>query len=164
MHTLILDVNVLLEEALWSEYSVGIQESRDLMQLMSAKEIPICMTPTMLKDLRYLTEARTKSFFRRDHGELKPADAVFIKQFADSKLDWYLDNATIMSETLIDCRMARSMMKVHNDFEDNLITAVAIRAEAKGIVTRDEKFSRECQVKCYTPAQAIKFIETSAWV
>ena len=164
MHVIVVDVNVLVEEAQTQHASKQVDESRNLITLMKQREIPVCLTPTMLKDLQYLIAARTKTFLRNEKGTLDYADVVFSNQLALSKLDWYLDNATIMSETLIDCRMARSMMKVHKDFEDNLITAVAMRAEAKGIVTRDEKFSKECQVKCYTPAQAIQFIESNAWV
>ena len=163
MYSLVVDVNVLLEEALWGEPDPARDESTKLLTLMIADNINICVTPTMLKDLRYLIEARSKRFLREKYGEVKPADALFVKQFALSKLDWYLDNATIISEGLVDCRMARQLMKVHNDYEDNLIAAAAIRTDATGIVTRDEKFARSCQVKCFTPGAAIKSIQAGLW-
>ena len=163
MHIIIVDVNVLVEEAQSLIISSKIEESRKLINLLSESNIQIGLTPTMLKDLRYLVCARTKKLIRDEKGKLEAVDAIFAQQVALSKLDWYLENATIISVGLVDCRMARTLMKVHNDYEDNLITAAAIRTEATGIITRDEKFAKTCQVKCFSPAQAIKSIEAGLW-
>ena len=163
MHIIIVDVNVLVDEARARHASPEVDEARKLLDLMRENNIQVCITPTMVKDLRYLIAVRTKQFLREKKGQLEPADIYFANKLALDKIDWYLDNAAIISEGLVDCHMARSLLRVHNNFEDNLITAVAIRTDAMGIVTRDEKFAKNCQVKCFTPTQAIQSIEAGLW-
>lgn len=164
MHIIIIDVNVLVDEALCSVVgSLEEEQATKLLELVCANKIPFGISAAMLKDLKHLIEARTKLLFMKEYGKLKPEDCSFIKQFADKKIEWYLENATIISEGLVDCRMAHSLLKVHSDYEDNLVTAIAIRTDATGIVTRDKAFAKSCQVKCFTPAEAILTINAGLW-
>ena len=163
MLKIVFDTNVLLDY-----FGVACTErdhaaAVDLVSELVKRSVPFVVTPTILKDFNYLFSAALKRDIREHEGEVTERDARAIQAMAEAALESVLDVGTIASEDLATCEMARSLCKSHNDYEDNLVAAVALRIGAHCIVTRDVAFGKHSPVLCVTAGEALDFVRAGVW-
>ena len=162
MVRLLFDTNAVLDYFGVSTTEENRKAALDLVKEILSQEGTFLVTPTTLKDFRYLFEISMKRVIRNEEGSLSQKDALVVQRVADAALERLMDICSIASEDLASCEMARVLCKQHADYEDNLIAAVAMRANAV-IVTRDQAFARHCPVMCVTPKQALSYLQSGVW-
>lgn len=160
---LVFDVNALLDYYGITDYPEDQKAATELITALSSQETAFIITPTVLKDFRYLFSTLSKRRIRAEKGTVTESEAAAVKITEKAAADHLMDIATIASENLSTCEMARTLYNQHPDYEDCLIAAVALRIGADCIVTRDKAFAKHCPVACYTPAEALPYVESGVW-
>lgn len=162
MIKVLLDTNVLLDYCGATAREDQIQDATQLISLLCEKGDGFIATPTILKDVHYLSQVSLKRRIKAEKGTLSPEDTQFVSKCSYALLDTLRELCVVVSESVVDCEIARSLCKQHNDYEDNLIAAVALRCGVDFIVTRDEKFMKHCPVACLTPKDMLAYLESGA--
>lgn len=163
MLKMILDTNVLLDYFSCMTTQQDHQNALNLISELSRRETPFLITPTILKDSQYFISVELKKMIRSDKGVLTHEDAANVKIATITAIEHILELCCVASEDAASCEMARVLSEKHYDYEDNLISAVALRVDATCIVTRDKAFAKHCPVACFTPEQALSYLTAGIW-
>jgi len=156
---ILLDTNVLLDYTGLGSSEDDYQNACQLIRMLIEEEVPMVVTPTILKDFEYLLKVRLKSKMRQDGTELSKEDSTVIASFANAWFEAVKDFCFVASVGEADVEIARILLKTHRDFEDNLITAVSKRIGASYVVTRDEALRKHSTERCISPRTLIGLLE-----
>ena len=159
MRKVIFDTNVLLDYFNISCSEQDFKNAKALVTELWRSGSGFLVTPTTLKDLEYIMTACLKRDILNEKGQIASEDAQAIAALCQAALDAVMEVGNVVSLGLADCRMAQTLMKTHGDYEDNLITAAALRMGADCIVSRDGKFQRRCPVACMDPAACLSSLQ-----
>ena len=159
----VFDTNILLDYMGCSASQEDQDNAVALISALAKQHVPFLVTPTTLKDFSYILGSQIKKQIREEKGSVSAQDAAVVQRYLEGTLESVIEFGTVASESLAHCEMARTLCKQHTDYEDNLIAAVALSADATAIVTRDKAFAKHCPVKCCTPAEALEYLELGIW-
>lgn len=162
MHTpptcVILDTNVILDcyfadrpHASASVKAVDAALSRDIV---------LCYAASQAKDVFFLAGLMLKSAERKERGEVSRDAAHAINEACWAILENLDTFATVVGADKTDVWLARKHRGVHADFEDNLVIASAIRANADYLITRDEQLLGHSPVAALAPEAFCAVLET----
>ncbi len=146
MVRLVVDTNVLLD---YFGVSCSEQDQKNAMAFIKKlveHEIVFLVTPSVLRDFYYLFCSKLKKKVREDLGEVAPEAAMAIQAACLEAIEAIMNVGTVASEDLCSCEAARVLCKQHSDYEDNLLSAVALRIEATAIIPRDAAFTTHAPV------------------
>ncbi len=160
---LIIDTNVLLDFFAVSCTEDNFRSAKSLITELSKREQLFLVTPSILRDFHYLFCSRLKAETRAKNGTVTSSEVATIQTLCLASIESITSLGTIASEDLGTCEMARVLCKTHPDYEDNLLSAVALRVDATAIVTRDASFAKHSPVLCCTPEQALRHIQNGVW-
>ncbi len=150
---LLLDTNVLLDY--FDGTRAGFEDAVALVLFAGEAGIPLYVTPTSLKDFYYVTMRMVKEAQRRENGLVSERAALSAEEFAWGCVECVTEFATVVSQGMVDVSMARSLRKIHRDFEDDLILAVALRCEASYFVTNDQRLAAKSPVPALSAADTL---------
>ena len=136
--TLLLDTNVLMDYLI--RRSPNNADAAALIGLADAEENIVLYTASLtLKDVYYLVEQLLKRDARAQ-GKLTDEAAAAARNTAWACIRLLLDHVLVVPIGQSEVWSACSLRHLHDDFEDDLILAAALRAEASYIVTGDKRF------------------------
>ena len=98
-----------------------------------------CMRRHRPKTCSICISSEHKAWYRREHGSLSQNAAMAATSLAWDCLSVLSQLATPVPCDLSDIWMANRQRELHSDYEDDLIIAAAIRAQADLLVTNDAK-------------------------
>lgn len=115
------------------------------------------------KDLYYLIAANFKQAARRmSGGALAPGEAEAADELAWGCLKNMSELASAIGCDQADVRVAAGLRGLQADYEDNLVVAAAMRAEADLLVTNDERLLRHCPVASLSAPDAVAWLRAQS--
>lgn len=112
-----------------------------------------------VKDLYYLISAGVKREVRlQKKGILSEQDARAAREIAWACVSSMESISSSVGCDQSDVWIAEKQRAVHDDFEDDLIIAAAMRSDARLLVTNDEKFLQHCPVATLSVSDALKWL------
>ena len=150
---LLLDTNVWLDY--FDESRVGFASAVDLVRFAQQTDIELLVAPTSCKDFYYLTAHAIKSAARAAGKEVSAELASAAEEFAWGCVQSILDTATVVGMGMVDTQMARSIHRVHRDFEGDLIVAVAMHCGVDYLVTSDKRLAANSPVPTLDASQVL---------
>lgn len=156
--TLLVDTNV------WVDYYLGHRPGSTaafkLLECANAHDCTLAYAATSVKDLFFLLANDYKVAYRKTHGgELTQSATQAATAAAWAAVDHLSEIAAAVCCDQSDIWMARKQRPLHNDFEDDLVIAAAMRAKALCLVTNDEQLLRHCPVAALDVPDAITLVE-----
>ena len=157
----LLDVNIWLDYFLPDRPRHG--QALALIDGCSEAGFELLVSVASLSDLFYSLQACVKRTLRNREGErgahLSQEEAVFAREYAWACVDNLTENHTVVGADAGDAWVARKQRAVHQDFEDDLLIAVAYRVQPEFIITNDESLLRHSPYAAIDVADAIKLLE-----
>ena len=153
---------VLLDTNVWIDgYMAGRPHHADALALMKAcvkAEWELLIASHSLKDFWYLywQTGKQYSIAAGDGSVESCSNAAKVAAWAATEQIAQL--ATVVGSDSSDAWLALKMRDTHDDYEDNLVVAAALRAKPRLLVTNDRVLLSHCPVATATPADALKFL------
>lgn len=97
---------------------------------------------------------------RREYGELTHEAAAAATALAWDCLENLSELATPVPCDLSDIWLAKKQRALHNDYEDDLLIAAAMRAHADLLVTNDAALCSHASVAAMCVADALRYLKT----
>ena len=151
---LLLDTNVLLDYCLPNR--PDSKTSFQLIDVCVKQEIPLYCAATSLTDVFYIVERAIRHAISK---EGKQNNGVS-HEIAWGVLSCIENIVQVVGVDASDVWLATKNRTLHNDFEDNVIVAAAMRANAKHLVTNDARLKDESCVSALRPSQVLALIDT----
>lgn len=157
--------SLLLDTNIWLDYFLGVRKgSRQAAQLVNEalkKNAALLYAVTTAKDLYYIICSDFKRAAHKRDGVLTESAALAAREVAWSCLNTLTEIATAVGCDNSDVQIARKQRAVHQDFEDNLIIAAAMRGGASMLVTNDDALLKHVPVSllsCGSCSEAIEWV------
>ena len=155
--TLLLDTNVILD------YFIRRNErnaaTMELFGLADAREdVVLYVASLSLKDAYYLLER----FLKREaatQGRVSEGVAAAAREAAWGCVKQLLGHVLVVSVGWDEVLEACALRRVHDDFEDDLVLAAAMKADADCIVTNDARFERHIPQVSLNVEQALELVK-----
>lgn len=158
-----MGASLLLDTNVWLDYfidrSAMHDQARDLVVRCTKQEIALLATMSSAKDCFFLVMQELKRMERAEFGEVSEQAARAIREVAWSCVASMRKLAYIVPADESDMIEALIMRSAHEDFEDNLVVAAAIRAQADYLVTSDKALLAHCPTSCLSVAEALDVVE-----
>ena len=126
---------------MWLDYFIPSRRGRsvaiEFLRDACTAQVDLLYAATSSKDLFYLISSEHKAWYRREHGSLSQYAATVATSLAWDCLSVLSQLATPVPCDLSDIWMASRQRELHSDYEDDLIIAAAIRAQADLLVTNE---------------------------
>ncbi len=153
---------ILLDTNIWLDYfdesRPGFQSAVDLVEYAQNAGIDLLIAPTSCKDFYYQCAYAIKRDARASGAELTAQLSMAAEEFAWGCVQSIFEMATVVSMGYVDMQMSRSVHKLHRDFEDNLIVAVAMRCGASYLVTSDRRLAANSPIPTLNAGQALAML------
>ena len=156
-NALLLDTNV------WLDYHCNDRSGHDdafkLVDTALRSDWPLLIASHSLKDFWYIFWRGMKVRGLED-AEMSSEDASSAAKVAAwAAAEQITQIAVVVGSDVSDSWLALKMRSTHNDYEDNLIVAAAMRAKPRLLVTNDQGLIAHCPVAVATPRDALDFLE-----
>ena len=119
---------------------------------------PLFTSIETTKDVYYLVTLELKRMQRREVGEVTETFANAVREAAWSCITTMRRNSTIVAADTSDMVEAIALRADHDDYEDNLIIAAAIRANATHIISSDKQLQACSPIACVGPKEALELM------
>ena len=153
---LLLDTNIWLDY--FDESRPGFQSAVELVEFAQTAGIGLLAAPTSCKDFYYQCAYAIKRDARAAGVDLTAQLSMAAEEFAWGCVQSIFEMATVVSMGSVDMQMSRSIHKLHRDFEDDLIVAVAMRCGADYLVTSDKRLAANAPVPTLNAAQTLAML------
>ena len=140
-NALLLDTNIWLD--LFLPHRKYSKEAQTLVTAAVNQDITLLVTPGSLKDFYYIVERTIK---HESATEDTPSEAA--REIAWAMLQTLIDMATVVGADYSDVWLAQKHRAIHDDFEDDLLIAAALRAEPRYLITNDAALLKHSPVAC----------------
>lgn len=113
---------------------------------------------TSLKDVFFIFQQENKRATREQFGGLSESQGLAASAAAWAIVEHMLEFATVVGADHGDAHLATKFKPVHGDFEDDLVLAAAMRADADFLVTNDQTLQRHSSIQSFSAMEAIAFL------
>lgn len=155
---LLIDTNVWID--LYLPDQPNAPASKELIAWAKAHDVALAFPSSAVLDVYQSTCRWFKKWTRASYGELTEAAAVAIKRMAWDNVAEMQEIATPVPVDASDLRLAAHYRDVHNDLEDDLVSAAAVRAKANYLVTNDKALIAHAPVQALTPKAMLLALKT----
>ena len=159
MRKIVLDTNVIVDYLLGREPTSA--ECTQLLLMHAACEHAVYVSPLSLKDAYYLVNMHLKRMERQASGHLADSMARAANEVAWSCVRALADNVLILPVGRAETLQAIACKSVHSDFEDNLVIAAALSANADFVVTNDAALLRHAPIACLSTTDTLTFLQST---
>lgn len=112
-----------------------------------------------LKDVYYLLQRRLK-MLDRQMGNIPPERSAAAARIAAwAAVDHILEVAEVVGSDYADAAIAVKHRSIHDDYEDDLVIAAAMRMNADLLVTSDQDLLKHSPVAALSPQDAVHWLE-----
>lgn len=151
----------LIDTNVWLDYELGYSESFEQARAFfrAARQVNARMgiAAHSLKDVFYIARNRAKAANRED-GMPAEASAASANVVAWAIVDHILESAEVVGSDFVDAHIAQKQRTLHDDYEDNLVVAAAMRMKADILVTSDAVLLKHALVAVLSPDASIKWL------
>lgn len=153
----LVDTNVWIDWLLG--HRPGSETAKQFFSVANEFGATLAYAATTLKDVFFLIQQDCKINARLQVGGVSETDAIAAKEIAWACIEQMGQLALGVGCDESDIWKASKLKAVHNDFEDNLIIATAMRAKATALITNDNMLIRHCPVAALSAEGAISYLQ-----
>ena len=154
----------LIDTNVWIDWLLGSRPGHEMAKsfFLAANDydVNLAYAITSLKDIFFIIEHDCKANVRAQKGKVGVSEALAATEIAWACLGQVQALAVAVACDESDVWIASKHRVIHNDYEDNLVIAAAIRAQAKALVTNDEKLICHCPVAALCVSDATAYLQT----
>ncbi len=155
---------VLLDTNIWLSAYLSARQNHaavlDFLTVACERDIELLYPVHAAKDIFFLIASDIKRSYRAEHGGLPEGVGISAREIAWACLEQMGELATPVPCDLSDVWVAEKQRKLHADFEDDLVIAAAMRADADLLVTEDAKLREHACVATASIEGARKWLDT----
>ena len=155
---ILLDTNVWLDHYLATR--PGHEDVEKFLTLAIEADAGFLVPIASLKDFFYLMQIELKCAVRMDGRPLDGNDLCAMREIAWAALDNLLELATVVGADTSDAWLAQKHRALHDDFEDDLVLAAAIRSKADFLITADASLLKHAPVAALSPADMAAYLNS----
>lgn len=153
---------IVVDTNVWLDYLFGERAGSKVAARFLAEarriEAPLVIAPHSLCDMFFIFQQQLKLKNSQD-GKLAPDKAAASARAAAwSAVDFIMELAAVGPIDQADALLASKYRGVHGDLEDNLVMFCALRANARLLVTNDEKLIAHSPVPAMNAADAAELL------
>lgn len=154
---ILVDTNVWVDS--YCGWHKGWSDARNLIQAAIRTHAQLLFPVHCTKDVLYIVTQECKRKALKEEGSLDDALAQAAKATALGCLRNMEAIATAVGADGSDLWLADKYLKLHDDFEDNLVLAACERAHTDFLVTTNKTLLQHATVAAKTPAQMTEILE-----
>lgn len=153
---LLVDTNVWLD-AEYGDSKPGA--ASDLLKTARKADVRLGIASHSLKDIFYLVQRRIK-IENQITGKISPEHCGKAARIAAWALvEKLVENVEVVGSDYSDAYLASKHRAIHDDYEDDLVIAAAMRMNADLLVTSDQTLLKHSPVAALSPEDAIHWLE-----
>ena len=157
---------IVVDTNVWLDYLLGYRNNHAAAKAFiveaQCQGLPLVIPAHSAKDVFFIFQQQLKELNRIDGKQTPEAAARSARIAAWAALDLIMDIAAIGPTDQSDAWIASKHRNVHDDYEDNLVTACAIRLDARLLVTNDRRFARHSSVPTLDAEHALELISADS--
>ena len=157
---LVVDTNVWLDMEMPGD---NYEQVREFVLTARAADARLGIAAHSLKDVYTLMQRRLKLENERDHKLPVDKAGPSARVVAWAVVEKILETAEVVGSDYMDACIATKQRSIHDDYEDDLVIAAAMRMKADFLVTSDAALLRHCPVAALSPADATKWLQAQEW-
>ncbi len=150
---------VLVDTCVWVDNycadHAGGADAKRFLQMAVGQGAELLYAVHATKDVLYVLESEFKRAVRLELGALDEPTAQAAKRAALGCMRNMCDLATAVGADVSDVWLADKYLRIHGDFEDNLVLAACRRAKADYLVTNDRALIAHADVVAKTPREML---------
>jgi predicted nucleic acid-binding protein len=150
---------VLVDTCVWVDNycadHAGGADAKRFLQMAVGQGAELLYAVHATKDVLYVLESEFKRAARRELGTLDEPTVRAAKRAALGCMRNMCDLATAVGADVSDVWLADKYLRIHGDFEDNLVLAACRRAKADYLVTNDRALIAHADVVAKTPREML---------
>lgn len=154
----------LVDTNVWIDYELGCSSSfaqaREFFRAARLADVRIGIASHSLKDVFYIARNRAKAA-NQQGGMASESSAASASSVAWALVEHILEVAEVVGSDFADAHIAQKQRLLHDDYEDNLVVAAAMRMDADFLVTSDATLLKHAPVAALAPADATKWLQLS---
>lgn len=151
----------LIDTNVWLDYELGYSESHEracrFFRAARIGDARMGIAAHSLKDVFYVARNRAKAANRKD-GMPLDASAKSANAVAWALVEHILESAEIVGSDYMDAYIAHKQRFLHEDYEDDLVIAAAMRMNADFLITSDAALLKHSPVATLVPEDATKLL------
>ena len=152
----------LVDSNVWLDAFVDRSRSHDaaasFLKKARLRNIPLFTAIEVTKDVYYLVSLELKRMQRAQTGTVTEPFANAVREAAWSCVSTMRRQSTIVAADMSDMVEAITLRADHDDYEDNLVVAAAMRAGATHIVSSDRQLQAHSPIACIGIDEALELI------
>ena len=157
------ETRIVVDTCVWLDMYLGMRDGSTAARLFFdcalEQDVTLLYSINTVKNLQFLIAHIMKSLEKKASGAITKSAAQAANRTAWACVDHMADIATAVACDAADIWMARKLQSVHADFEDNLVVAATHHADARFLVTCDEKLLAHSPVAAKTPTQMTELLQ-----
>ena len=155
---------IVVDTNVWLDYLLGYRRKHTISKAFiveaSRQDLPLVIPSHSLKDLFFLFQQQLKEANRIDGKQNPEAAAHSARIAAWAAIDIVMEMAAVGPSDQGDAWIASRQRNLHDDYEDNLVIACAMRLDARLLVTNDRKLAKHAPVPVLDAEHALALIST----
>ena len=156
-------LSMLLDTNVWLDYYLpwrsGYEKARQLIECALEQNQTLAYAVPSIKDIFYMTAAEYKNVERATTGALSESAARAAAATAWGCVNNMQEIACAVPLDHTDVWVASKQRVLHEDFEDDLVIAAAMRGKVDYLVTNDGALLRHCPVAALNSSDMCKVLE-----
>lgn len=150
---------ILIDTCVWVDNycanHVAGADARQFIQAAFSQDAVLLYAVHATKDVLYVLESEFKRAARREFGSVDARAAQAAKKAAYGCMCNMCDLGEAVGADVSDVWLANKYLRIHQDFEDNLVLAACRRAKVDYLVTNDRDLISHADVVAKTPRQML---------
>ncbi|MBQ9058623.1 MAG: PIN domain-containing protein [Atopobiaceae bacterium] len=132
--------------------------TREFLRVAQAQGAQLLFAVHAAKDVLYILTQKFKIAARISQGSIDDSVAQAAYETALACTRNMYELATAVAADVSDIWIADKYLRIHNDFEDNLVLAACKRSKADYLVTTDQSLIAHADVLAKTPAEMLSLM------
>ena len=156
----VVDSNVWIDS--YCPWHAGSQAARQFLAKARLNGMMLFYPVHVMKDVVYVLRHEYLRDIKRAKGSVLEGDALAVDEIALACMRNMNELATAVGADASDIWLANKYLKIHKDFEDNMLLAACKRCDADYLVTSDQRLINDANVLSKTPAQMLSLLTLDA--
>lgn len=152
---------LLIDTNVWLDIEYGERGGWPTEFLIAARmaDARLGIAAHSLKDVYYLIQRKIKLDDQRAGGVDPQRSAAAARAAAWAVVEHILEVVEVVGSDYLDAHLATKQRRIHDDYEDDLVIAAAMRMKADLLVTSDQALLKHAPIAALTPQDAIPWLE-----
>lgn len=153
---------IVVDTNVWLDYLLGYRSNHPSAKAFVVearrRDLPLVIPAHSVKDVFFLIQQQLKAANRANGKQSAEVAALSARSAAWASVDLLMELAAVGPSDQSDAWIASRQRNVHDDYEDNLVVACAMRLDARLLVTNDKLLVKHAPVPALDAQHALQLI------